>query len=129
MNKTLKRRTILKKVAKEQKREATFLGLYISKEVASFLSLYSLAKGITKTTIVTDEINRWRSERLRDSTDEELIDELVKRSIQAYRKMRKNKPMFFPFCGLVRAELKRKGVAPEIIEKVIKRMIHEKKQG
>ncbi len=121
--------TLIKKHTKvARSKEASFIGLYVKKEVASFLNLYSLAKGITKSEIMSKLISDWKYDRLRDCTDDELITEIAKSSLEAFHTLPKRNTTFYSFCNMLRVELKNRGLTQTVIDEIVKQTTDEKKK-
>ena len=101
--------TLIKKKSKvTENSSAAFVGFFIPKEAAHFLNLYSISEGVTKTLILSGLVKDWRNERLRDTTDEELVEKIVKRSLDSYKDLPKRTTNFMSYCSLLRTELKNK---------------------
>jgi hypothetical protein len=117
---------LLKKHAKEINRKDTaFVGIRVSDEVGSFLTLYSLAMGITKSSIITDLLDTWMEEQEID--EEKLYDEIVERSWEAWKNLPKKHTTFYGYCNMLRTEFKFRGIAPEVIDIIVKKLINAKK--
>ena len=57
--------------------EGRLVGAFVPSQVSSYLSLYTLAHGITKSTIVRDLIEDWYRDKRGVRTDDELIDKIA----------------------------------------------------
>ncbi|MFA5298359.1 MAG: hypothetical protein WC389_09165 [Lutibacter sp.] len=118
--------TLIKKQTKQGgTREATFVGFFVKNNVASFLDLFSLAKATSKTDIVRNLLLEWYDKR--DCTEEELINDIVKRSIEAYCKT-PSTLTFYGFCNMLRRELKNKRISEENINIIVSRLADEKRK-
>jgi hypothetical protein len=120
--------TLIKKQTKQGgTREATFVGFFVKNNVASFLDLFSLAKGTSKTEIIRNLLLDWYDEKKDSCTNEGLVNDIVERSINAYCKS-KHGITFYGFCNMLRRELKNKRISDENIEIIIKKLADEKRK-
>jgi len=57
--------------------ESKFVGVWLSRQINSFLSLYALSKSKSKSKVIRDEIERWVIEKRNSSPIQDLITSLV----------------------------------------------------
>ena len=123
--------TILKKkFRKTQEGDVDFVGMYIPKDLASYLSLYCLAHKKTKTSIVQPLLTNWVSEMQYIVP----VDVLIKDIAMAAHKVwdepvnKKQKINFSTFKFSLTNELDRKGLS-KYTEQIITIIEHEKNQN
>ena len=54
-----------------------FVGVWLPQQTNSFLSLYALCKGLTKSKLIRDSINSWTEETEREHPSKHLISILI----------------------------------------------------
>ena len=57
--------------------QSKFVGVWLSQQTNSFLSLYALSKGISKSKIIRDDINTWVEETKQEYPVRDLIAVLI----------------------------------------------------
>ncbi len=57
--------------------QSKFVGVWLSQQTNSFLSLYALSKGISKSKIIRDDINTWVEETKQEYPVRDLITVLI----------------------------------------------------
>ena len=118
---------LITKHSKEDRNVITdFIGVRVPNEIGSFLTLYSLAEGITKSKIILNLLVEWKQGRQREVTVEELYDKIAKRSLESWRHRKQRSVTFYSYCNLLRIELKNRGVNETLVNKLIKMLINEK---
>jgi hypothetical protein len=122
--------TILKKSSgREQKNRSNtcFIGIYIPKEQASIITLYSLAKGLTKSSIVKDLIVEFTSKLMQEYGEDELIQKVGERAYEAWCDPQKKIKNFHTFVSQLKTEMHyQKGIDEETIHKIITVLHNEK---
>lgn len=101
------------------------VGVILSQQISSYLSLYALSKGVTKSMIVRDQMKEWyRSKRTINST-KDLITTIVV-GIDHEWKLRNKSP--YPILDIesfkkdLEIELLQKGISKEDIESILTRL-------
>lgn len=123
---------LLKTVTRERGIEDTSLiGFKVKKDLSSFLALFCLAKGITKTSILTKLLKDWSSsEHQKKVTKESLIDSISRRAIDTWVNMPKKNRSFQGFLNSLRVEFHFKGIDDAYIDKILENIRNEKdKEG
>lgn len=118
---------VLKK-RRVEKKEVIYLGVLVPKEVASFLSLHTTARSITKTKIVIDLLNQWKIDCLKKQSEFDYIKEIVELSWESWKTYPLKRTTFYAFCHKLRSEFKYKGLEPETIEIIINKLKYEKEE-
>lgn len=89
------------------------VGAYLSQRVNSYLSLYALSKGITKSTVIRNQIEEWhRAESIMYPTEK--LVEIIIDKIKPIWKLRKKSP-----CSTSDLNLFRRNLKIELIKKGI----------
>jgi len=57
--------------------ESKFVGVWLSRQTDSFLSLYALSKGISKSKVIREELEEWVLKNTRNSPVEHLLKLLI----------------------------------------------------
>lgn len=112
---------ILRKVKNTQTGEGKHVGVILPRQLASYLGLYSLAKGISKSMLVRGQMQRWFSEEQRTNPDGRLIKSMVSEIQHEFdrRKMDYSPPTFEEFKMEVKKELKAKGIDSGYIASIL----------
>jgi hypothetical protein len=116
---------ILKKSCKSvlKKDASTFLGLRIPKKEASYLALYCLANGKSKTSIVHKLLFKWITDAVqKGNTEDFLIDEIVEKVSQIWKDTPKRNINNTSFKSNLSLEFKYKGLDPSIADIIIKKL-------
>ena len=115
--------SILKYSSKEVKAtEDKFFGGYLPNEVVDFVSLYTTAHGVTKSTVLREMANEW----LKKTLDEKSIDDLIAGIVAKVEKQIsiEMSPRFDLrlFSGKLRKELSKRGITDDVINRIIKKV-------
>ena len=94
--------------------DSKLVGAHLPQQVASYLTLYALAHGITKSTVVRNEIQDWYDER--SETEDELIRLLIKRAKEQYESSKLHIELFKRKLGI---DLRHKGISKKHIETIL----------
>jgi len=90
------------------------IGAYIPQQVWGYLTLFSLAHGISKTTVIRNEILHWQTSQMEQETD--LIKLLIKRAREEQKKWVATKGSF---KKTLKDDLKRKEISDEHISTIL----------
>jgi len=106
----------------KKKKDYKLVGAYLSSWVHSYLTLYTLAKGNTKSNVLKELLETWISQQRTFYTDEELIQEIIQRIEIQWKLERKTNPLasFKKFKEDLRKEFLDKGVKDETVNIIIK---------
>jgi hypothetical protein len=113
-----------KQLKKKRGSGVTMIGTYVPKRVASLLSLYCLAHGKTKTSIVKNLINEWVDSNVKDNEDE-LLELIAQRAFESWSNNVEKRKSWKDFVGNLEKELE-KNYLENHSETIIK-LIHGKK--
>lgn len=120
----------------------TFI-LKLPVESLRYLSLYSMAKGLSRTKIIRDVIGDWIDENKVEETEDVLIEQVVDRVDEVWygqqklaRSCNEPEPDFNAFMDELEAEVTRKDsryarkqkIDPEIAEKIIDRVYEKNRE-
>ena len=118
--------SILKKVTKKTKAiDTDFLGFYFPKELVSYLTLYSLATGRTKTSLVKFPVKNWIASKKEEFPVDDLLKIIAEKSFQTWENPVGKRDNFNTFKSLLRIELKNRKL-DEYVDKVIELIEYEK---
>jgi hypothetical protein len=122
--------TIIKKknIREWDKKDVSFIGINLPKEEASFLYLFCLAKGITKTSVLSDLIHSWVVTKQNDYTKDSLIDIIAKNIYKVYLSLPPQKKNFMYFRNKLRQEFELKEIEQSIVDAIIKSVSDEKEK-
>jgi hypothetical protein len=101
-----------------------FVGVQLPQQLSSFLSLYSIANGSTKTAVLSDIVEAWVKQQQKLTNEESLIVKLIARA-KVELDSRKTKGVKGPYSATnllsteLRKELKRKGFTTALIDRII----------
>jgi len=115
--------TILKCSSNKKKVDTKLVGVLLPLELHSFFSLYTVAKGITKTTIVNDELKNWvHSTQICGDDENELIKEIVVKIRAKWNTVKIKTPgkTLWDFKRELKTELRLKGISEQHIIQIIK---------
>lgn len=120
---------IFRKTLAKENKYRRFIGGFVSDELMSYLSLYSLATDVPKSTIFVNVLKQWYDESKIDLTEEDLIDLLLKKA-KTIHKQEKHKKTFNVnvFYANIRTQLNKKGVMKTSIDKIIKKLKYDLKE-
>lgn len=100
--------------SKKKTDEDRMVGVYIDPQIHSYLSLFTLAKGINKSNLMRSLIASWYERECKDNPPRELVRVLLKKAQEKWDKD-KNRLGFSDFIWQLEKELLSKGVTREHI--------------
>jgi len=75
----------VKSILKEKKNpDHKLVGTYFPLRVYTYLTMFTLAKGVTRTYVLKEIINKWIEDQLESNSEKALIQEIIKRSWQRW---------------------------------------------
>jgi len=97
------------------------VGASLPLQVHNYLTLFTLAKGSTKSRLLTNIINNWICEQKKSGSEERLIRDIIRRCNILWNKRRKDKGMSFKAYkeGLCQ-EFTDKGLTEIQVESILK---------
>ncbi len=99
------------------------VGVSVENYLHEYMTLYCLAKGITKARIIKGFLNEWMKEQRMVETDDTLIHEIINRIGDRYTEDPKFKDFpFEDFKILMEQELTRNGLKPSYITMVMSKL-------
>lgn len=113
-----------KQLKKKRGSGVVMIGTYIPKRMAALLSLYCLAHGRTKTSIVKNLINEWTDADVKDNEDE-LLELITQRAYESWNNNVEKRKSWKNFISALEKELEKNHLG-DYIENLIK-SIHGKK--
>jgi hypothetical protein len=107
-----------------KKHKGRFIGGYFNSPIHNYVSLYSLAKEVTKTDIIEDLIIKWIKEQRKTDTEETLLRAIVFRINSGWQVSRVIQPeiTFKDYCEDARKELYGKGLTEVQVENIINKL-------
>ena len=120
---------ILNTFPKKRKRRvvAGFMGTYIPKSQADYVTLYCNAFEKTKISILKDLLTGWITQNIKVHTPAVLEDKMAKRAFQVWK--RTEGQSFETFVSLLKFELKNKKLEPETIGRILNILEDEKNKN
>jgi hypothetical protein len=93
----------------------------IPNDIYSFMSLYTMARGMPRTAIFTQLMEKWVRQVKENTTEEELLQALIERIDKQWKleKGLNSRLQFTSFSDALVRELEDKGIKKEYIEKII----------
>jgi|GEM_PF-2072270 hypothetical protein len=103
--------------------ESKLVGALFPLQVYNYVTLYTLAKGTSRTNVLKELINTWIADRLKNhgETEKVLVQEITQRIWQRWiiqRVSGRRRMTFIKFVELLSHELKRSGLPETYIEKI-----------
>ncbi len=104
-----------------KKKETRLVGAHLPLQAYGYISLYSLAKGLTKNKIFMDLIDNWATEQKAKEPDHNLFMEIAERINIRWDADKKVNPSasFTKFKEVVSQELKNKGIDTTYITAIL----------
>jgi len=118
--------SILKQHFKRKRDEvASLVGVYIPKRLASYLSLYCVARGKTKSSILKMLITEWIEQQQERTNLETLINDISNKAYNVWKYPKGKRKNFDTFKGELKNELAYKGIG-NYAEQIITNICDEK---
>jgi hypothetical protein len=118
--------TILKrKTKRSRKTDNDFVGLRIPEKLASYISLYCLSAGVTKSSVLKAQLNRWAGEQQKIVSEDDLVREVAERALHIWEHPEGKKINYHTFISQLKMELSYKGLE-NYVERIIS-IINDKK--
>lgn len=120
---------ILSTVKKKRKRRAiaSFMGTFVPKSLADYITLYCNAFEITKISILKDLLTTWAEKNMKFNTPEQLESRIAMKSYAAWTVMEGKS--FNTFLNMLKFELKKKKLEPKVVERILKLVEDEKQKN
>jgi len=115
----------LKKKAKPDNEETTLLGAQVPNSVSIYLSLFCIADGITKSSIIAQLINKWHKKAKKKFSEKDLIELIAKRGWIAWKERKNKKKIFSAYIKELEREIRGK-LPPEMVSEIIQLVKNEK---
>lgn len=98
------------------------VGVHVSPPVHNFLTLYGLAKGVSKSTVFKEAIDQWSTNIDKVEGENDLMEQIIKRAYKKWKERKKAKPRadFNIYITTLQKELMQKGLTKEQTEQIIK---------
>lgn len=99
-----------RKIKKKQDSDSNLVGVFIPTRLATYLSLYCLATGKTKSSIFKTLISDWQEEQEKTNNFDELVYRIAIRSYNIWKNPNGKRDNFATFKSQLRNELEFKGL-------------------
>jgi hypothetical protein len=113
---------ILKSTGKGKGIYGKMIGMVFPLELHTYFSLFSLAKGVTKTSILTNVMSRWMSGNVQNFTEDDLISEIVIKVKQQWEISKGKIKNIETFKKQLTIELAKKDLPKELIDQILKQI-------
>jgi len=106
--------------------EGKLVGVHVSSQVNSYLSLFVLAHRMTKSIVLRDLIDEWYRENRISCTEDSLIEKVTTDAVNSWsaRKTQSNAD-FQEYLSELENELGKKGIASYYVELILKKVKNE----
>jgi hypothetical protein len=100
------------------------VGVILGWDIHSYFSLFSLAKGRTKSIILKEQIENWYDEKLISDPEETLCNELIQKIKFEWKGLKRMKPDYniHTFKKELKTELTKRGIQEEHITLILKQI-------
>jgi hypothetical protein len=104
--------------------EDKFVGVYVSQQIYSYLMLYTVAVGITKSVILRELIESWKKNQSKHDNEESLIKMLISKINMQWKieKSIHHDADFATYKDKLNKELKKRGMSLEHIDEIINKI-------
>jgi hypothetical protein len=117
--------SILKKTTKEKVKDDHYIGIYIPKEMASYLSLYCLAIGVSKSSIVENLITKWVINTRKEKPTDKLLKDIAIKAFVLWENPNGKRTHFQTFKNQLKNELQYKKL-DQFADEIINILLNEK---
>lgn len=121
---------IFKKTLSKSEDNSTFVGAYIPLQVNTYLTIYSLATGISKQKLIINLITQFNQDTEQDMSVNELIEQVALKGFETWGiESKKNNYSQNSFFNKMYNELSKKGIDYETCQNIIKKVKDETKKA
>lgn len=117
--------TLIRVSSKQRQEEYRSAGLNLPKRIYTYLTLYALSNGVTRSVIVRELLEKWIAEKGEDDIINKLVEKLRIEWL-AQRSIKKN-TSFHLYEKELREWLMKKGIGEEYIKNIIRGIRDEEK--
>lgn len=107
----------------DSNQKTILMGAYVSTRVHKYMTLYSLAKGVSKSKVFNELFLDWVSRQKEIDTDTELLKQILARVQKARDKSKKRRVPLPDFKAEIEQELLSKGLMPHYVAIIIQEII------
>ena len=107
----------------EPDRKDILVGAYVSRRIHSYFTLFTLAKGVSKSKIFTELFYDWISKQKEVDPESALLRQITTRVQKTRGKVRNRDMDMGTFKKVIEAELRQKGVAESYIAAILNEVI------
>lgn len=119
---------ILKRKFKKKEDTSSLVGVVLPARLATYLTLFCLAHGKTKSSVIKDLLSNWVDQSETEKSFDYLINAIAARSYNIWAVDKEKKMNFNTFKNSLKYELKKKGLAP-FSDRILNRLSDEKKEN
>ena len=102
-------------LSNRKKTDCKLVGGYLPPQVYTYMTLYALAKGTTKTNIIKELLEEWVKANSKRAKEGKLLEEIVERLFQQWKSIRTRRDMTFEqYKAKVGLELQNKGLGNKV---------------
>lgn len=108
---------------KAEESEKKLVGVFLPKQISSYLALYALSKGVTKSLVLRKEMEEWHKKEIILESERNLIEGLIQKVKHQWEKDKSSYPTnaLKVFWGnQLEDELEGKGISEENISQILK---------
>ena len=113
---------ILKSTGKGKGIYGKMIGMVFPLELHTYFSLFALAKGLTKTSILTNVMSRWMDVEMDKMDEDALLDQITLKVKQQWEISKKRIKNIETFKKQLTVELTKKDIPKEMIEQILKQI-------
>lgn len=119
--------TVFKKTISENIQARKFVGGHIPLQTYTYLTLFGLSEGISKSSIINQLLRTWQDDNKTAKPLEALENETALQAVKQYRAAGESKRNLIKFRIALHSELKRKDILPISISNILKIFTDETK--
>jgi len=107
-----------------KRKDYRLMGAHLSLWVHSYMTLYALAKGTSKSKLIITLIEDWVVKEKEKASSEDLINELVKRLTIKWKGLKTSKYniTFVEYTTDIQVELIKKGISEKDVNRIIEKL-------